>query len=952
MSLLGYAASGILKNRRRTLSSILGVLLAITFISGTFIAIDSSTRATLDAVLQVLPGDFSYTASPLDAGAPTSTAASNGSLVRNALAAVPGVTDVSVYRLYYLWSASLELYNPSATVNNSQYVGAIEGIDPYHLPYTLHDALVSGSLLLPNGTVAMDSQTANALQVNLGDTVVLQSRTWSNGTPTTNTSVSLTVGALVTLSTQYYPYGPIIGPGPIYYGSTFAVNLRDSDWLVTRLVGATAYSSQIQGEVWIDRAKYVNLYDAAATAYQLTRLGRSLNAAIFAANYSGSVTDNISPAISTFTAGLSVQRFIYLIFSSPVILLGLYLGAVGVDLSHVERRRELGVLKTRGASRGQVAMQLVLESVLGGLVATILGLLLGIGLSRILMAAIVPFGTTTDYGTISLTPETIIVVAILSTIFMIIVSVRSARRTASLPVIETLRYYAPGETRIHYSPVLDLVLIGYSVLTYVLYWYLQPSAGDVFVFLIELIITISLLVVPILLIVGIVRMATRSTGRVYEAASRLVRPLAPNLEQVMSRNLSRNPRRSSNIAIIIALGLAFGIFIFSALGSQQATQQARVWANVGSDLSVEVPYSYGNGTTPPNYTISATNFAANLSQVPGVAQITHVTPLWVSVSPTGSVGNANVFALDPSTYFSVAQPAPFYFEDPSTASAAQQVLATKGEVLITGRFANDAALQVGDSLFLSATVYSNLTQTTVTVTAHVGGIVRFLPGTFNGYFSGSMSAPDEVYASFATVTRLISALQSGPYVTSGDKFLASFLPGADWHAVKADVLALGALNVQVYQEQLAQLNANPFLGSYLGFIEMEIAFIVVILTAGLGLIIYAASLERTVEFAGITARGASGWQTAGLLVGEAFVILLIGLAIGVAVGLLTGWLSVTATFTGYTTGEPIVPTLFVFPVEGLVLLILAPVAMLGTTVLVAWRIAHMNVARVLKMRGG
>jgi hypothetical protein len=41
--------------------------------------------------------------------------------------------------------------------------------------------------------------------------------------------------------------------------------------------------------------------------------------------------------------------------------------------------------------------------------------------------------------------------------------------------------------------------------------------------------------------------------------------------------------------------------------------------------------------------------------------------------------------------------------------------------------------------------------------------------------------------------------------------------------------------------------------------ELEMAFMVVILTAGIGLILYAASLEREVELASIRARGASGW---------------------------------------------------------------------------------------------
>src|SRR2546428_10420812 len=106
----------------------------------------------------------------------------------------------------------------------------------------------------------------------------------------------------------------------------------------------------------------------------------------------------------------------------------------------------------------------------------------------------------------------------------------------------------------------------------------------------------------------------------------------------------------------------------------------------------------------------------------------------------------------------------------------------------------------------------------------------------------------------------------------------------------------GAMSADMTAETIELANASPFVRALSGFIGMEIAFIVLILTAGVGLILYAASLERDVEFAGIIARGSSGWQTAELLVGEAFVIILVGLTIEIGVGLgtavfATNWLA-------------------------------------------------------------
>src|SRR2546426_2403841 len=110
------------------------------------------------------------------------------------------------------------------------------------------------------------------------------------------------------------------------------------------------------------------------------------------------------------------------------------------------------------------------------------------------------------------------------------------------------------------------------------------------------------------------------------------------------------------------------------------------------------------------------------------------------------------------------------------------------------------------------------------------------------------------------------------------------------------------------------------------------AFMVVILTAGLGVILYAATLERDVELAAIRARGASGWQTAGLLIGEATSIMLIGLIVGTGIGSLAAFLSTTFIAAGPGEArESLVPVLFVLPLEALLLLLLAPPAMLLTS---------------------
>jgi putative ABC transport system permease protein len=718
------------------------------------------------------------------------------------------------------------------------------------------------------------------------------------------------------------------------------MHLRDKAWLFTQLhlspVGTSFY-----GEVWIDRTRFVNPYDLDATARNLLILERRLNSIIFPYGY---VANNIGPQLQDFQNRLGVQRVQYLLLSMPVLLLGIYLGVVGVDLSHAERRRELAVLKTRGAHPRQVVGLLLMEAFVGGLIATAIGLALGVGLSRFLLGVVNPYsGRPAPYEAFILSTNTVFTVAILSVVLMASVAYRSAKRTAGLPIVETLRYYAPGETKIRYSPNLDIALISLSVLVYVLVAWRRNAPSDLWTFLLGFIPFILLPFVPLLLIVGITRLATRSTGKVYDLFSRAAKPFTKNLYYVIRRNLMRNPRRSANVAIIIALGLAFGVFSLTILATNQAHLERELRMNVGADMAV-FP-SWPLSSRPPD-------ILANLSAIPGVSG---VTPL-ITVGVTAQYGGPGVYALHPDAYFAVAQPEDWYFVSGNRGSGLA-VLQQKGQVLVSQAYADRLALFVGDRISLSATILSNgsangMVRDNVTI----GGVVNSLPGM--SYFRGSQAfGPfDSSYAIYGSVETLSAFL--GPNASrnfgSIDRYLVDLGPGADWRSAKAAALRVPFVSrVDVVQESVEAQTQNPSARAFYGFLAMEIAFIVLILTAGVGLILYAASLERDVEFAAIIARGSSGWQTAKLLVGEAFVIMLVGLTIGVGVGAGTGFLASQWLATGPTgrITSP-VPYFFVFPWEAALLVVLGPASMLLSALVVSIRTARLNVAKVLKLRGG
>src|SRR6266540_4960711 len=900
VALIRYAAINVIRSRRRTITAMIGVLLAVTFDSGTFIAIDSSTRATLDAFLANLPSDINLEARAL----------SNGTQLRQAVENITGVLRVAVTR--FTGIGKLESGTASSPVD-----AQVIGVEPNRLPSALEEiAVVSGNFSLPRGTAALSEDLAARLNVSTGATVSFRLSSFDPSNQT-DPRVNVTVAAV---------FGGVRPGGGTVVPPLAVVHADDAAWYEEQL-GYVYVGDGLTGEIRIDRAQVLDPYNVEASRGNLARLERQINTVL--GLFGGHISsDNIPDALSSFESALIIQRIFYLGLSTPVLLLGIYLGAIGIDLSHAERRRELAVLKTRGASRDQTLGLLVLEAAFSGVIAALIGLVAGVGLSRFLLSFVSLFSTSSapQYELVVLSPSTVATVSCLSVLFIASTTYRSARRTAALPIVETLRYYAPGETHIRYRSSWDVLLVTLAALTYGMVLYSRENSFVTF--LVGSLFVVLLPLAPIFLMVGSGRLLTRSTSRVYEAASRVNKPFAKNLHHVITRNLQRNPRRAANVAVIIALGLAFGMFTLVTFSSQFAYQEGQLRAGIGADIAVDAPPS-------------DPGFAASVRALPEVDGLTVVQRVYVAPQSF----YADLFALDPQTYLSVTQPEPWYFRDFDSA-AVQQVLASPGDVLVTEGWLHSAFLAVGDVLTLTRQVRDETGHLeTVVINSRIGGTVRGLPGT-SAVGSG---VPLAVYGSYDTLGPLIDLARSQNI--DPERYLVDLRAGADWRTAEEGIRSLGASGIRVADEEVEQLRSVPLFRAFFGFMELEMAFMVVVLTAGLGLILYAATLEREGELASIRARGASGWQTAGLLVGEASSIMLVGLVVGAGIGVVSAYLSTTLGVSG-TGGESLVPLFLIVPVTSLLLLAAAPIAMLIVSFLVSLRVARMDIGRVLKLRGG
>jgi putative ABC transport system permease protein len=149
----------------------------------------------------------------------------------------------------------------------------------------------------------------------------------------------------------------------------------------------------------------------------------------------------IQETISSITNTLEV-------FLVGIAAISLLVGAIGIAntmfMSVLERTKQIGVLKSLGATNFEIAQMFVAESSMLGLIGGLLGLFLGFIASGVVSEAgsgMMSMGAMRVSGSItSITPDLIIFALLFSVIIGALSGFLPARRAAKLQPVEALRY--------------------------------------------------------------------------------------------------------------------------------------------------------------------------------------------------------------------------------------------------------------------------------------------------------------------------------------------------------------------------------------------------------------------------------------------------------------------------------------------------------------------------------
>ena len=266
-------------------------------------------------------------------------------------------------------------------------------------------------------------------------------------------------------------------------------------------------------------------------------------------------------------AGFAFFTYIIQAFALIALLVGIFVISNTFSIIVQQRTRELALLRTVGASRGQVLVSVIVEATLVGLIGAVLGLGLGILMAQGFFSAVA--GDLS--GSVAISATAILVSLLIGLVVTFVAVLLPAIRATRVPPLAALRDVAldrSGASRIRIGLGVVVAVLGlYNLATI---WTGDGTTGDI-----PAIAFGALQVLIAAVIVGPVL-----AGPSVRGGGKLVTRLSGITGRLAVENASRSPKRTSATASALVIGVALVGFI-SILGS---SAQASITRDVGSRL--------------------------------------------------------------------------------------------------------------------------------------------------------------------------------------------------------------------------------------------------------------------------------------------------------------------------------------------------------------------------------
>ena len=629
-----YAAKRIVRGRGLFLSLFLSVALAATLFSGILQGADAVGAAVLDHTLESAYVDI------ISSVPEKNVTESHYYEIDDIFGKVEGVERVDHF---IRWR--VELRSPEINGTTEAVLLALpEGSSLYE------GMSVEGPL--EDGVVYVDASSANATLIRVSDPLTLRFETYMPYNPPgfEFRYRNYTVAGSVALDERSYAIG--VGRYNIY--------LRDLIQSSESLSRRPRYNMILMTEatleelldpvfaemrrpvddqttlalIMLDRETLINPWDIDGSMNRLQGIIDDINTE--GAEYMYIPRSYLQEVLNTVSQLSNQMKTSTVLVALPVFFCAWYIGMTVSDVVFNLRRREIGLLFTRGMTHRQVLYILVFEGLIVSALAAVAGVLAG---ASVLVVVIPGMGFLEVLNSVS--PFTMGATLLFSTTLALTAVYRPAQEATRVNIVDALREHVTAEEGVGewQTALVAFLLGGYKIgmrlLGYTVDMF-EPASGNLIVTLLyntwwgtDYLLSY---IAPILLFWGFVKLFLRFVPGFHTALGELASLVAGDAARFSAICSGRNLKRVAASTFMVALITSYSVSVVGNVASTSDFMGQAVRHSVGADASMWLFEGE-----------DVEGLMARVSEMPGVAAVAEETHF----TPVSAFGNTPIRAIDP-----------------------------------------------------------------------------------------------------------------------------------------------------------------------------------------------------------------------------------------------------------------------------------------------------------------
>jgi len=547
---------------------------------------------------------------------------------------------------------------------------------------------------------------------------------------------------------------------------------------------------------------------------------------------------NADDAAAATGQALSFLSYILLAFGAIALFVGAFVIFNTFSITVAQRARELALLRTIGATRGQVLRSVILEALVIGVTASILGLFAGIGLAKGLNAIFVAFGIDLPNAGTIIAARTVVVALLVGIVVTLIASAAPAVRATRVPPVAALREGAqlpPGRFS-RFTPYIAAALTGLGVLLLAIGIFASISSTGGRLSLIG--------VGALVLFLGVAMLSPQFVRPLAAVIGWPIERFTAITGRLARENTVRNPSRTAVTAAALMIGLAIVGFVTIFAAEIKQTSDHALNRELAGTFAV---YNDQRSSIPEGV-------AAVVRRVPGT---TAVSPVAVDAGHIPGIGDVQTNGIAPATFTKV------YHLEWKQGSASTVTSMGPHDAIVDDVLASAHHLHMGSVLNVTTPASTHDTF------------------TVKGIYKGNQILTD-LTIPYATLHR----------VWKTPKDFAVFVnvaPGQNIAALKARIgrtLAATYPTAAVHSRQDLKNQNDKGINQLLGLIYVLLAMSVLVSFFGIINTLVLSIYERTREIGMLRAIGTTRSQVRWMIRWESVITAVIGAILGLLLGIL------------------------------------------------------------------